>query len=146
MIGVKQTILDPEQGNCQAACIASILEVDLDDIPDKPEASWDERSRIWAEWLHEHYRLATLTFPWTADGIFPGFSILGVVSPRFPDRLHAVVAYSGRPVFDPHPSVDRAYIETYDIKEVTVFYCTNPREIVARSASDHPGSRFRKRP
>lgn len=33
MIGVKQTIMKPPSGNCLAACVASILELGIDEVP-----------------------------------------------------------------------------------------------------------------
>lgn len=87
----------PQRGDCLRACVASILELDYDDVPDlqgdyQPLFRWlkevapgvgvrqrnlTEVSHIetlssWEGWPREHYE--------------PGYWIAGIYSPRIPDR------------------------------------------------------------
>lgn len=112
---VTQTILHTEttKGNCLRAAIASILEIDIDDIP-----LFEEMGADWApaldDWLWEQYQL-DLDF---CDRALPprGFSIAVGKSPR--GIGHAVVALQGVPVWDPHP--DRSGI--VEIERYWYFY------------------------
>lgn len=101
---VYQTIFGNKEGNCLAACIASILEVDIDRVPNFHGKDWAQQ---WCEWLRPHG-----LFMWridVAEGIVipPGYSILSGQSPRAEALgetwLHATVAFDGETVHDPHP-------------------------------------------
>ena len=108
MVPVEQTRLSPDEGgNCHAACIASILECPLEDVPQLlpgdavSDAAWDEyRPRLNA-WLRER-NLIELYFS-AGDWKPTGYAIAGVKSVRFPGFEHAVVALNGEIVWDPHP-------------------------------------------
>lgn len=105
MIPVKQTDTTSETGNCFAACLASILEVPLG-IMNMPVGGLDAETwgPAWDAFLAK-YNLGISCF--TPGGRPPrGYAIAGIKSPRFPDTLHAVVAYNGRIIHDPHPSVE----------------------------------------
>lgn len=97
---VEQTIIELGQGNCVAACIASILELPIDRLPNFHGGGWHHR---WADWLEP----ANLTLTeLDVDKTPPrGFSILAADSPRNP-VLHAVVACGRNIVWDPHPRRD----------------------------------------
>lgn len=105
---VFQTILCPPRGNCFAACIASIFEVSLADVPRFEGENWCDN---WRTWLRRS-NIDMLVFDvreendeftqewndyWTRQLV-----IAGVQSPRF-DCLHAVVMRQGRIVHDPWP-------------------------------------------
>jgi len=113
-------------GNCFAACIASILECDIDEVPwpELEDASdWSERywqrvaafleSRGWAL-VHipiEERDDGTRPRPWTtedcdlSDPSRRALAILSGPGPR--GRDHAVVGtVTGQMVHDPHPSGD----------------------------------------
>lgn len=91
-------------GDCVRACVASILEYDLEDVPhfvqyrEHPEGT-DPNLWLWAligfcayqDWRVEHCDIPP-----------KGWSIAGGKSPR--GHQHAVVAYDGEIVWDPHPS------------------------------------------
>src|SRR5688572_4932278 len=51
MIKVSQTITEAGKGNCWAACIASILECDLDKLPNYHESNWFWE---WMRFLEQH--------------------------------------------------------------------------------------------
>lgn len=93
-------------GNCFTACVASLLELTIDEVPffaGHEDRWWD----VFVEWLDER-GFWPLCYRLTADTPRPsGFYILGGQSPRKPDdpsALHAVVAHGDKIVHDPHPS------------------------------------------
>lgn len=104
MISIEQTIFTPPNGNCMAACIASILEMPLDDVPNYHGEDWYDHYQAWLHergmclirWEHvdsaDHYNaLAAI-----------GYAILNARSPRG-NYGHAVVTYGGEIVWDPSP-------------------------------------------
>ena len=97
MIPVDQTRYGDPGGNCFSACVASLLELPIDDVPyfmhDWP-AAFDA-------WL-EARGLCQVSVPYDPSmGVPPGFYILGGQCPR---GSHAVVARGPDIVHDPHPS------------------------------------------
>ncbi len=100
---VHQTKFGKPDGNCFAACIASILEVSIDDVPHFMGKDWQER---WNAFLANfHLGLFCIALP---EGTAPpGWSILSGVSPRAKalgeEWLHSVVAFNGVVEHDPHP-------------------------------------------
>jgi hypothetical protein len=111
MIPVFQTVKHnpPESyGNCYRACVASILEVGIDDIPpfetmagfNDAGESGDEWWQVYTGWLSER-GLFESRHP-VENGLVPkGYSILTGRSPRFPNTGHCVVALDGEIVHDP---------------------------------------------
>jgi hypothetical protein len=107
MIETKQTTFG-DRGNCFAACVASIFELPLNNIPDFCSLSPD-----WWEgfqnWLMKRglcaieVRLEPKCLIWSNGCI----CILTGKSPRKMGRLHSVIAKTSRNgfdyVFDPHP-------------------------------------------
>lgn len=113
MIGQKQTIFGEGHGNCFAACLASILERPLDEIPNfcdvdlNPGDNGEWYLAVDA-WLEERFGLSVLTFSAAEskkqEAWYPrGYSILSGRSPRG-EFDHSVVALDGDIVFDPHPN------------------------------------------
>jgi len=93
-----------EPGNCMSACLASVLDVPLDDVPNfaaKGARYWDEMQR----WLHARglflfeLKVPPDQTPGTPDDLH---YIASGVSPR--GIRHAVIMREGRLVHDPHPS------------------------------------------
>ncbi len=80
-----------------AACIASLLELSIEDVPNPHDKDWWDQ---WLAWLRP--RGLYLVEASGGDWLPPGYSILVGKSPRG-DFLHAVVAYNGEIVHDPHP-------------------------------------------
>lgn len=82
-------------GNCLNACIASILELPLDDVP--------EFGDDWLTELNDFLRSRGLSYRRIpVDGAKPsGYGTIEGVSPR--GGLHACVALDGELVWDPHP-------------------------------------------
>ena len=110
----KQTILSGEGkvGNCLQACVASLLDLPLDQVPHF--SSYGER---WYQHLYRFlegrgYELDYIhgmkqEERWPSDykGI-DGYFIVGGESPRGAIGGHAVIYFEGEPYFDPHPSND----------------------------------------
>lgn len=110
MIPVEQTIAHHVYGDCFAAALASILEVDLDKIPPwSGGLAWgDYRPRL-DEWLATRgltsYACPVLPAPMPLSGLdVPRGAILlaGVRTPG--DWNHALVVRDGEVVWDPYPA------------------------------------------
>jgi hypothetical protein len=106
---VDQDKFGAPEGNCWTACVASILEVSLDDLRDV-EAAHAEQAQLYLEgvdwdWtpilkvLHGH--AVTLGW-WPPETRLAGYTIACGPAPRGLD--HACVALDGEVVHDPHPS------------------------------------------
>ncbi len=103
---VYQTITAPGHGNCVQACIASIFELRLDQVPNFVEAvDWAWALIQFCEHLGVHpvFIDRTKSDPGKNVGRPGGWwSIVTGQSPRG-DYLHAVVAFNGEIMHDPHP-------------------------------------------
>ncbi len=97
---VFQTIFTVPGGNCMAACVASILELSLDDVPN-PQGEDGQWYLDWQAFLKPR-NLSILCFPTGGEWTPQGYSILCGRSPRG-DWNHAVVCYNGIVAHDPHP-------------------------------------------
>lgn len=98
---VYQTKLGDPDGNCLAACIATIFSVPIDSVPDfGQDSTWYEN--------FERYCVETLGVkPFDVDInktslIPPGYHIINGPS-KNGDWWHAVVGYNGKVIHDPHP-------------------------------------------
>ncbi|HSX22534.1 MAG TPA: hypothetical protein VLE97_07160 [Gaiellaceae bacterium] len=92
---VDQTTYGIDDGNCFPACVASILEIPLESVPQVFGPSPD-----FLRWLGDRGLSATL---YKADNFVPrGYAIAAGPSMRFAGRLHACVVYDGAVVHDPH--------------------------------------------
>lgn len=97
---VDQTEFGPG-GNCLSACIASVLEMPLEQVPNFNHAAED-----WAEALLAWCADRKLNLDFSTEFPAPAgrHVILGGTSPRRQGRAgHAVVALDGVVVHDPHP-------------------------------------------
>lgn len=136
---VEQTRLTPQEGgNCLAACMASILECPLDEVPQLPpgdaisDETWAEYHPRLAAWLAER-NLVEVTFSADQEWHPQGYAILGVESPRFPGMGHAVVALDGVIVWDPHPGRDQGVGKRMNWG---IFQVLDPAKCRAPSSSD----------
>lgn len=95
---VDQTTFGYPDGNCWSACVASLLEMPVHEVP------WflghDDWYAAFAAWLRPR-GYYPVTVPWSEGWCPEGFYILGGRSPR---HSHAVVAKGREIVHDPHPS------------------------------------------
>jgi len=102
---VYQTEFGEQRGNCLQACVASVLELPLENVPHFClEENW---VMALASFL-SRFGLAPLIFDFDAcqadDWKPTGFHLIGGKSPR--GILHSVVGYNGEIVHDPHPASD----------------------------------------
>lgn len=101
---VDQTTFGEENGNCFSACIASILELNIEEVPTfVAEKNW---YKAFTEWLKPRGYYSMYWNIKDYDESFLddfGICILGGQSPRG-DFLHAVVAEGRKVIHDPHPS------------------------------------------
>lgn len=111
-----------EQGNCMAACFATILGVPIDELPDLHALHADGKS--WMNALNtylvrHHDRLYVETQAIYTPFIRPSTDDLHLInggSPRGVEGGHSVVGRGGSQYFDPHPSRDGlTSIETYGL-------------------------------
>lgn len=101
-------------GNCYRACVASILECEIDDIPpfetmagfNDEGASGDEWWRVYTSWLADRGLYAS-RHPVEKREVPAGWSILCGASPRFPEQGHCVVAFDGEIKHDPFGESDQ---------------------------------------
>lgn len=83
-------------GNCLTACVASLLDIPIAELPNHQGEDWLER---WNEKLASYNaHLIEIADP---EAVQPGYSILSGLSPRG-KWLHAVICLDGKMVHDPH--------------------------------------------
>lgn len=110
-------------GNCLAACIASVLEVSLDSVPNYiSEPDWEERyDDLLSGW---GYRLQSLTWDEITSQRLRGCWLIGGgKSPRGIE--HAVLIMDGEIVHDPHPEGGGLV----EIEYVTAFVAIDPARL-----------------
>jgi len=116
-------------GNCFSACVASMLEIPLADVPYfMADDRWFEKFKRWLEQRGFWAVCFKLDGDWLPDGLH----ILSGKSPRDPenpDALHSVVARGNAIVHDPHPS--RSGLLSRD--DVVLLIPHDPAQIGARS-------------
>jgi len=100
---VDQTRFGAPDGNCMEACVASILELELDEVPDLAilgngwyDTLVDFLARFDLEPLELDAQKARKIWVPTGFHIISGKSLRG-------NFLHAVVGLGGKMVHDPHP-------------------------------------------
>jgi hypothetical protein len=124
---LEQTILAPPDGNCFAACVASVLEMPLDDVPNFVGQDWFQQWQVWL--AKRNLQLLTFTIGPYDEWRPSGYALLGAQSPRG-DFLHSVVCRDGKIVWDPHPQRDMGVGEWRDW---TIFAVLDPaRPILLR--------------
>ena len=113
---VDQTKFGPEEGNCFTACVASILELTIEEVTFTGAApTWREDFDAWCF-------SRKLQVCGRGPGKPPtGYAIACGPSPRFSSCGHAVVVLDGELVHDPHP--DRT-----GIPEVWEYFTIRPIE------------------
>lgn len=110
MIPVDQTILHSDEpgsipGNCFQACVASIFELPLEEVPHFVGDRGDEWYMGFADWLAEKYNMEPVVIPTGSNATFwaHGFYIATGESPRDHELSHACVYQDVELVHDPHP-------------------------------------------
>ncbi len=118
MTPVDQTTFGHPGGNCFSACIASVLELELDDVPYFMDVEdWFDK---FTKWLKPRGFFPMMFNAKDNPGWWPdGWAIAGGQSPR---GSHSVVTYRDKIKHDPHPSRDRIA----KIEDWTVFVAIDP--------------------
>ena len=108
----RQTKFGDTEGNCFPACLASLLELPLETIPNfchaYGHAHMARTGRDWLtearSWLHPrgwwYLEVAAKTLEAIPGGVW---HVMAGPSPRG-DHYHSVVGSGGAMIFDPHPS------------------------------------------
>lgn len=103
---VDQTEFEAGRGNCIAACLASILELPVTDVPNFTLS--DDKWAAVTDWLASNHHILPLITPWPLVSPFSRrHCVLLGASPRS-ERGHAVVGlldgYKAEVIHDPHPT------------------------------------------
>lgn len=119
---VHQTIFEPPRGNCLQACIASLFEIDLGDVPNFMyyEDSWND---IYTMFLKDEFNIRPVMYDanWYQEGLdnkehadwfkeygIQGYHLIIGTSPRTKTSEkgyhHCVIGYDLEIVFDPFPN------------------------------------------
>lgn len=122
---VEQTKIGME-GNCFSACVASILELPIEQVPEYTEEAggWFFR---WQAWLKER-GLRFRIIPHANQGQIgyeppAGWAIMNVKSLTLPGELHSVVSFAGEMKWNPHPERENGIGDAVDWY---VFECLDP--------------------
>lgn len=111
---VYQTITKGPDANCLAACLATFLGLECDDIPYIQGDDWRKQVTDWL--LLQGYIFATASI--SEEVLRTEFSrgYIIVVGPSKRGRTHAVIYKDGRLWHDPHPeSTGLAVVEEVDL-------------------------------
>ncbi len=100
---VDQTTFGVPGGNCFSACVASLLELPIEEVPHF--GSDDTWWATFQAWLKTRDLYAVLFKVDSDEQRPPGLHIVSGRSPRH-SALHAVVGEGAKIVHDPHPSRD----------------------------------------
>lgn len=102
MIPIKQRIIDNKKGDCFTACIASLLEIPYEDIPDIPLWGWMEVVSPFLRkngFTYEGYQKPEKAIELSVG--IDGFYIVDVPSQNFEGIFHSVIFKGLDFVFDP---------------------------------------------
>lgn len=106
---IKQTRTGKGEGNCLCACIASLLEIDIDIFPNvKDEHGWQVEFNEW--FLREHGHEVVLIDFQDREYVLPKSILIAVVNVPDNDETHAVLWQDGKLIFDPSPYKDRGIL------------------------------------
>lgn len=141
MIPIFQQIVDPGRGDCFKCCVASIFELEYDQVPNFIEDKSGSMDVVSAKWL-DRFGYKTVSFSirgdtdiykidWIlAEGLF---CVLSVPSQRFSGGSHAVVgkftgkenSYELKIVHDPNPG-NAKYPDDVNISRIRFFVPITP--------------------
>lgn len=127
---IDQTVMGFPNGNCLQACISSLFELELDEVPNfiqMPEDSWYQK---YHDWCNETFGVIPVAIK-SLDYYTDCLCIASGKSPRG-DFLHAVVwdCQTRTMVHDPHPS--REGIVGTPVK-YTIFAASDPALLPRKS-------------
>jgi ribosomal protein S18 acetylase RimI-like enzyme len=102
VISIDQTTFGKGQGNCFQACVASILELPLEEVPHFCKDENPYWFRDLEDWLLPMGLAPMLVSPGTCSALDTTYSIAG--GPAARGLMHSVVVRGVEVVHDPHPS------------------------------------------
>lgn len=119
----KQTVLTDKKnginGNCFTACVASLFDMPIDQVPHFSSYGSGSWIQIFFDFLNttEFELNGTWHIPykpnWKDFKGIDGYVIVGGGSPRGIKNGHAVIYKDGEPFFDPHP--DNTFLTSEDV-------------------------------
>lgn len=128
MIPVTQTITGDKKGNCLAACVASILELPIEQVPNFC-GDFEEWILALHNWLKPmglgvvFVKLDLCPSPdHLKENFLKGYTIGGVTGAR--GIKHAVVLHDGQVIHDPHPG--EAVADDIELEDVLIFTVQDP--------------------
>jgi len=126
----RQTLFGGKEGNCFAACVASLLGLDLSDVP-----NFCARQTWWVDlidWVRP-FGLRPLSFPtrgrtdeWATW--FAPDQVVIASGPAVRGFDHSTLYLDGKLFWDPHPSGDGILL----VNDVIFFMAVEPHRVVAR--------------
>lgn len=129
---IDQVIFDPGKGDCMAACIASILELPLDAVPNLSNLpKWNWTSIFISFMYHFGWEFEGMGYSSSinADEGIHGYYIAGVPSANFKDCEHAIVIdRTGLCVHDPSPKKQYQGVNVIEEEKLIDFYSFVKRE------------------
>ena len=121
---VHQTRFGYPDGNCLAAALASVLEIDIDVIPEFGiDDKWYER---FSRYMVSHHALQPIDIdaPTIPDWMIPrGYYLINGRSPRG-DFHHTIVGFNGNAIHDPLPD---GACKLESVTSYTVFIVLDPK-------------------
>ena len=122
-----------EQGNCMAACLASIFDVGLEDVPNFAgsivSGGWFVTLQ---DWLRAR-NLSILMLPASPLDVPAGYAMAAVLSKTLskPEDGHMVVVRNGLLVHDPNPNSAATRLDAYVVTEYWAFTVIDPARMLA---------------
>ena len=112
------------EGNCFSACIASILGLSIEQVPEFTEEAggWFYRWQVWLKQYGLHLEISSAPMP--------GLTIADVPSPTMEGQRHSVVAYNGEIIWNPLPPHTQTW-KPEEVFEWIYFTIHDPRELTA---------------
>lgn len=105
MIPVFQTVFGEKEGNCLAACIASLLELEIEDVPNFTNLNWYNDL---CGWLNtKGYTMMSLPSLGPELRWLKGMHYIGTVKSTLGEGVkHATIWLDGKMIHNPHPDYD----------------------------------------
>ena len=122
-----------EQGDCMAACLASIFELRLGEVPDFTgsivSGGWFFHLQKWLKARN----LSILMLPAKPVDIPAGYAMAAVLSHTLanPEDGHMVVVNNGKLAHDPNPNNNGKHQDDYTITGYWAFTCVDPAQGVS---------------
>ena len=124
--------IDNKSGDCWRACIASLLELSVNDVPHFVGEYGNRYMEKTRKWLNERgFGLVETRY----HGGYNSFLIASGPSPRSKDVTHSVIWQNGKMVHDPHPSRAGLWGLPYDYSILVPLDITEIGRL--RAAIDH---------